>query len=82
MATNYSDIPYRMGTRQSYHSASQKEWFWMFLGLEPDAALDEIDTAYRRLAKQLHPDHGGSDQDMVRLNMARECAMRVSRPKH
>jgi hypothetical protein len=31
------------------------------LGLEPDADLDEIDRAYRRLIKRYHPDRTGGD---------------------
>ena len=30
------------------------------LGLEPGASLAEVKRAYRRLAKQSHPDHAGS----------------------
>lgn len=31
-----------------------------------------IDAGYRRLAKELHPDRGGTLKDMARLNRVRE----------
>jgi hypothetical protein len=34
---------------------------WELLGLQPGAPLDDVRAAYRRLAKQTHPDKGGSD---------------------
>ena len=34
-------------------------------------AQDLIDAGYKRLAKELHPDAGGTEQDMARLNGAR-----------
>jgi DnaJ domain len=46
------------------------EWYWHFLGLKPGSSKKEILAAYRRLAKRLHPDHGGTDADFQRLNEA------------
>ncbi|MDJ0769927.1 MAG: J domain-containing protein [Ilumatobacter sp.] len=40
------------------------------LGLRPDATADEIHAARRRLAKQQHPDVGGSIEGMQRINRA------------
>jgi hypothetical protein len=40
------------------------------LGLPPTATPAEVAAAYRRLAKQWHPDRGGGDQRMAELNVA------------
>jgi DnaJ domain len=57
-----------------------KAWYWHFLGLEPWASEGEIRSAYRRLAKLLHGDHGGTDADMQRLNEAYRLAL--AEPQH
>lgn len=38
--------------------------YFAILGISPDATADEIRSAYRRLAKEFHPDHyaGGSER--------------------
>jgi curved DNA-binding protein CbpA len=41
------------------------------LGIGRDAMLDEIHAAYRRRARSLHPDAGGTDvEEMARVNDA------------
>jgi hypothetical protein len=55
-------------------------WWWHFLGLQPGATKTEIKAAYHRLAKLLHRDHGGTDEDMVRLNEAYHLALAHSAP--
>jgi hypothetical protein len=40
------------------------------LGLPPTATPDEVAAAYRRLAKEWHPDRGGGDQRMAEINSA------------
>lgn len=45
------------------------------LGVEPDANEAEIDYAYKRLAMQLHPDRGGTTEDMARINAARDAML-------
>jgi hypothetical protein len=50
-------------------------WYWHFLGLKPGATKAEIKSAYHRLAKLLHRDHGGTDEDMQRLNEAYHLAL-------
>lgn len=47
---------------------------WRVLGVAPSATDAEIDAAYRRLAKDLHPDAGGTAEDMAELNAARARA--------
>lgn len=49
---------------------------WEVLGLTPGAVRAEIDTAFRRLARERHPDRGGSDAAMAELNKARDDALR------
>ncbi len=43
------------------------------LGVDENATLEEIEYAYRRLAQQMHPDKGGSDASMARINSARDA---------
>ena len=45
------------------------------LGLNQGAGKAEINAAYRDKARAAHPDHGGSDAAMSRLNAARDAAL-------
>ncbi len=45
------------------------------LGLGPDATSEEIRTARRRLAKANHPDQGGDQGAMQRINEAADAAL-------
>jgi len=49
---------------------AQDEPWWETLGLSPEATLEEINQAYRRLAKENHPDAGGLLERMYRINRA------------
>ena len=40
------------------------------LGVSPDASLDEVRSARRKLAAQFHPDHGGDAARMGEINVA------------
>jgi len=40
------------------------------LGIEAGATKRDIKNAYRRKARKLHPDKGGSDEAMKQLNAA------------
>jgi hypothetical protein len=40
------------------------------------ASMHDITEAYRRLAKERHPDRGGSEELMVELNAAHQAALR------
>jgi hypothetical protein len=48
------------------------EQWWQVLGVAQSATAAEIDTAYREKARAAHPDTGGSDAAMARLNAARD----------
>lgn len=41
------------------------------LGVKPDASVEEIKAAHRRLMRKVHPDQGGSDELASRVNRAR-----------
>ena len=46
------------------------------LGLDPSATTAELSAARRRMAQELHPDHGGDASAMQELNAAYEEAAR------
>ena len=56
-------------------TAVQETW-WHVLECDPDATLGEAEAAYRSRAKESHPDAGGSDAAMARVNDAYERARR------
>lgn len=49
---------------------------WQVLGLSAAASRADVDDAYRRLARDAHPDRGGSHEQMAELNAARDQAVR------
>ena len=53
----------------------ERPWFEV-LGVAPDSPREVIEAAYRALAKQQHPDLGGTERGMSELNKAREQAMK------
>lgn len=53
------------------------EQWWQVLGVGEGASVAEIDAAYRRLAPGAHPDTGGSDAAMARLNSARDAGRKA-----
>lgn len=55
----------------------EPKWFDV-LGVDRTASRQEINTAYRRLAKKAHPDAGGSDGEMIRLHAARRSGLSVA----
>ena len=40
--------------------------YYVILGITPSATANEIKSAYRRLAKEFHPDYYGGDSDVFR----------------
>lgn len=59
---------------------SAKTWQEV-LGFARDATPTqaEVDAAYRRLARNAHPDQGGTQAAMAELNAARDAATRAAR---
>lgn len=45
------------------------------LGLAPEASPDEVHAAFRRLARERHPDVGGSKDAFDELRIARDVAL-------
>jgi hypothetical protein len=72
---------YRVGTLDQVFAgyaaltAGAASW-WDVLGVRPNATLSDVEDAFRRLAKEHHPDAGGSHEAMARLAAARDTARR------
>ncbi len=45
-------------------------WAHRILGVSAGASPEDISAAYRRLAREHHPDVGGSDERMQEINVA------------
>jgi hypothetical protein len=50
------------------------------LGIQASTTVDEVKSAFRRLSREKHPDHGGNADDFVRLREAYERALRACKP--
>jgi hypothetical protein len=48
---------------------------WMVLGLTPMTSSESVLIRHRQLARESHPDTGGSEAAMTRLNVARDAAL-------
>jgi len=48
---------------------------WPVLGISPTRDRDEIERAYHKWARTLHPDAGGNPDAMAQLNIARDAAL-------
>lgn len=58
-----------------YERLPAPEQWWEVLGVTMQPTRDEVSTAYRAKARAAHPDQGGSDAAMARLNAARDAAI-------
>ncbi len=56
------------------------DW-WLVLGVKQDATLDQVEEAFRRLAREHHPDVGGDHDRMAELTRARDAAREVLRAR-
>lgn len=45
---------------------------YAFLGASPSSSDHDIKMSYRKLSLKLHPDKGGSEEDMTKLNVCKE----------
>lgn len=52
---------------------------WKVLGIEQGASEERLSARYRELARKLHPDHGGTDAQMAKVNQAYSDALREVR---
>lgn len=56
------------------------EWWWGALGLDKQTATEaDLWAAYRRLAKETHPDNGGSAEAFRRVVAAKDAALDLFR---
>jgi hypothetical protein len=69
------DAP-RFGKRAAVPAPEQQHR--RLLGLPPERQLSdpEIQQGYKRAAKRLHPDAGGSDREFMELSAARDALMK------
>jgi len=54
--------------------AAPVDW-WIVLGIPATSGPEEIDRAYKALARKHHPDVGGDPSQMAKLNQARDLAL-------
>lgn len=60
-----------------YEALPAPEQWWQVLGLTAEASVAEINANYRILARTAHPDTGGSEAAMARLNTARDAGLQA-----
>lgn len=55
-----------------------KHWSEILQLAKPGAMIgrNDVETAYRRLAQEKHPDKGGSAEEMAEINTARDLALK------
>ena len=53
-------------------ASAERRDLYEVLGVERNATARALRTAYRRLALEHHPDQGGCEETMARLNHARD----------
>lgn len=56
---------------------SPRPTWWEVLGVAKDAPMAEIEAKYRSLAREQHPDHGGTHDQMAALNAAIQSARKA-----
>jgi len=58
---------------------SGKSPWWEILGVKEDASREDIRNAYKALSLVYHPDRGGKDEDMKRINQAFSEGMKAAK---
>jgi DnaJ-domain-containing protein 1 len=58
--------------KPSTGAAMSREEALAVLGLKPGASADDVRAAHRRLMKDFHPDHGGTDYIAAKINQAKD----------
>ncbi len=46
---------------------------FVILGVNMDSTKEEVNDAYKQKANKAHPDKGGTDEEMAKVNAAREA---------
>jgi len=70
--SNKLDCKSETPTLKSHHLSqfdSNKDYY-SILGASEDASPREVESLFRRLARERHPDHGGTEEEMKALNEA------------
>jgi len=66
----------------SAHRPVLKDSVWAVLGVTRDVTPAELKLAYRRRARETHPDHGGDAESFQKVVQAyREAALRLRKPR-
>ena len=65
----------RRETRSGADGGMNEDEAWSLLGLARGASRNEIKTSYRRLMKQVHPDHGGTDYLAHKITQAKDLLL-------
>merc|ERR1712193_21525 len=70
----------RCQIRMKEREAIQEVYDYASLGLSPDASEKELDAAYRKLAKRMHPDkNGGTEEAKAKFQRMKECYEELKR---
>lgn len=63
---------------KALNSDNAGDSWWSILGCDASSGPDEIDAAYKRKVREVHPDLGGSNEAMTKVNLARDQARRAA----
>lgn len=73
--TYRADSKHRRKKPSDARAGMSEDEAWSLLGLARGASRDEIKTCYRRLMKQVHPDHGGTDYLAHKITQAKDVLL-------